>query len=277
MLLVATVVPVAILGTWWLWPLLVIPAALAAPLAGGTGLIVTLLAAAIALAAASSGEATSSAVVVGFVAIVVIAALGAAHEGMGQGQGRGQGILRIRSGRTDPAPPAAAPGDVFDLIAHRDCRRAAETGSPVAVAMVAIPRVGAVGHTHGRDVLDDLLSACTAAVTAAVSGSDLVTGQGDGRYVALVAGSADAARDVGQRMAVALESVAVRDHDGLRVTAGAVAVGVAAWSESDTGPDSLIERATAALREDLVRAGGSGVDDEQVTGAFAAVALADAA
>ena len=270
-LLVVTVIPIVALGTWWLWPLLVVPAALAAPLAGGTGLIATLLASSIALAVASSGDVASPEVFIGFVAIVVVAALGAAHEGMGRG------LVQGWSSHRDGRVAGPAPDQVFDIIADRDCRRAAETGSPVSVAVVAIPRVDSVGRTHGIDALDHLLASCSSAVVGVVSGSDLVTEQGDGRYVALVAGPLDTARDVAQRMAVALESVAVRDHDGLRVTAGEVAVGVAEWSDSDTGPDSLIERAGAALLQDLVRSGRSGVNDDQATGEFRSVAVADAA
>ena len=271
-LLVATVVPIVALGAWWLWPLLVVPAALAAPLAGGTGLIATLLAAAIALAAASSGEVTSSEVVIGFLAIVVVGALGAAHEGMGGGLLSGWSPMRDEARGAGPAPD-----QVFDLIAQRDCRRAAETGSPVSVAIVAIPRVDSVGRTHGDDVLDHLLAACATAVAGVVSGSDLLTEIEEGRYVALVAGPADAARDVGERMAMALEQVAVRDRDGLRVTPGAVAVGVAEWRASDSGPQSLIDRAAADLLQDLVRSGAAGSGDDQATGQFRSVSVADAA
>jgi GGDEF domain-containing protein len=272
LLLVATVVPIVVLDAWWLWPLLVVPAALAAPLAGGTGLIATLLAAAIALAAASSGEVTSSEVFVGFLAIVVVGALGAAHEGMG-----GNMLGAWASARSDSRGSGPAPDQVFDIIAQRDCRRAAETGSPVSVAMVAIPRVDSVGREHGDDVLEHLLDTCSAAVAGVVSGADLLTELGDGRYVALVAGPADAAHEVAQRMAMALERVAIRDRDGLRVTAGAVAVGVAEWTSSDTGPDSLIDRAGAELLQDLVRSGAPGASDDQATGQFTTISVADAA
>ena len=110
-----TVVPIVALGTWWMWPLLVIPAALAAPLAGGTGLIATLLACAIGLAAASGGQVTSAEVLMGFVAVIVVAALGAAHAGMGQGV-----IAAMPSfGRGRDGAVGPAPGDVFDIIAAR--------------------------------------------------------------------------------------------------------------------------------------------------------------
>lgn len=270
-LLAATVIPVVALGTWWMWPLLVVPAALAAPLAGGTGLIAALLASAIALAAASSGDVASAEAATGFLAIVVMAALGAAHAGMTDGIVAG---WAARAPGTRSAGPASR--EVFDLIADRDCRRAAETGSPVAVAIVAIPRVDDIVARHGS-AADDLLDACSAAAAAVPGRSDLVMEDADGRYVALVAGTADAARELGERMATALESVAVRDRDGLRVTAGEVAVGVAQWSPHDTGPDSLIERAGAALRDDLVRAARADAADDQVTGEFRGVAVPDAA
>jgi len=270
-LVLVTVVPIVALGSWWMWPLLVIPAALAAPLAGGTGLIATLLACAIGLAAASGGQVTSLEVFAGFVAIVVVAALGAAHAGMAQGV-----MAALPSfGRQQGRAAAVAPEQVFDLIAARDCRRAAETGSPVSVAIVAVPRVDLIGERHGDDVLDHLLEACTAAVMGITSGSDLVMEQADGRYVALVPGSSEAARELAERIALALEGVAVRDHDGLRVTAGSVGVGVAQWQDGDTGPDALIERAGAALQQDMVRTRATGDDD--VTGEFRAVPVADAA
>lgn len=269
LLLAATVVPIVAMGAWWLWPLLVVPAALAAPLAGGTGLIATLLASAIGLAAASAGDVASAEVATGLLAIVVVAALGAAHAGMTQGI-----VAGWASRGTDRASAGPAPRQVFDLIADRDCRRAAETGSPVAVAIVAIPRVELITARHGSGAVDDLLDACTSAVNGATGRSDLVTEESDGRYVALVAGTADAARDLAERMAAALESVAVRDRDGLRVTTGEVGLGVAQWAHHDTGPDSLIERAAADLRAGMVRAGAG---DDQVTGEFRSVAVPDAA
>lgn len=269
LLLLVTVVPIVALDAWWLWPLLVVPAVLAAPLAGGTGLIATLLACAIGLAAASGGNVTSAEVAAGFIAIIVVAALGAAHAGMGQGV-----IAAMPSfGRERHAGPA--PGDVFDIIATRDCRRAAETGAPVSVAIVAIPRVDAIAARHGDDVLDRLLDASSSAVVGVTSGSDLVMEQSDGRYVALVPGTSDAARELGERIAMAVEGVAVRDHDGLRVTAGSVGVGVAEWRDGDTGPDSLVDRAGAALQHDMVRAGAPA--DDQVTGEFRPAPIADAA
>ena len=269
LLLLVTVVPIVALGSWWMWPLLVIPAVLAAPLAGGTGLIATLLACAIGMAAASGGDVTSAEVTMGFLSIIVVAALGAAHAGMAQGV-----IAAMPSlGRDRAAGPA--PGDVFDIIAARDCRRAAETGTPVSVAIVAVPRVEWIAERHGDDVLDRLLDACSAAVVGTTSGSDLVMEQSDGRFVALVPGTAETARELAERIAMALEGVAVRDHDGLRVTAGSVGVGVAQWRGDDIGPDSLIERAGAALQQDMVRAGAPA--DDQVTGEFRAAPIADAA
>jgi len=271
-LLGVTVVPVVALGGWWMWPLLVVPAALAAPLAGGTGLIAALLASAIALAAASSGDVATAEAFTGFMAIVVVAALGAAHAGMAHGVLHG---LARRRGAT--AGGGAAPREVFDLIADRDCRRAIETGSPVSMAVVAIPGVESLEARHGPAALHDLLDACSAAAAAVPGRSDLVMEDADGRYVALVAGDAEAARDLGDRIAGALEGVAVRDRDGLRLTAGAVAVGVAQWSADDTGPDSLLERASAALRDDMLRSARDGAADDQVTGEFRSVAVPDAA
>lgn len=268
-LLLVTVLPIIALGAWWLWPLLVIPAAVAAPLAGGTGLIATLLACAIALAAASGGEVTSAEVAMGFIAIVVVAALGAAHSGMARGITVGMPSFSRASSRRP------APEEVFDIVAARDCRRAAEAGSPVSVVIVAVPRADSIAQRHGAEVLDSLLDACSAAVDDVTSGSDLVMEQANGRYVALVPGTAEAARDLGERLARALEAVAVRDHDGLRVTAGSVGVGVAQWRDGDAGPDALIERAGAALQQDMVRA--STPAEDQVTGEFRRAAISDAA
>jgi hypothetical protein len=81
-LLAVTVLPIIAVGAWWMWPLLVIPAVLAAPLAGGAGLLGTLLATAIALAAASAGNVSTGEITAGFVAVIVVAALGAVHVGM---------------------------------------------------------------------------------------------------------------------------------------------------------------------------------------------------
>jgi PleD family two-component response regulator len=99
--------------------------------------------------------------------------------------------------------------------------------------------------------------------------------QADGRYVALVPGPAEAARELAERVAMALEGVAVRDRDGLHVTAGSVGIGVAQWREGDAGPDVLIERAGAALQQDMARDAAPG--DDQVTGEFRSAPIADAA
>jgi len=270
-LLAATVLPIVAMGAWWLWPLLVVPAVLAAPLAAGTGLIATLMLSAIALAAASGGDVGSAEILAGFAAIIIVAALGAAHAGMADG-------LMARVARGTAAPAAGmAPDDVFDLIAHRDCRRAAAGGPPVSVAMVAVPHVDSVGRRHGVGTMHALLDAASAAVVRETPGSDLVMEQGDGRYVALVAGTADVAREVAGRIAAALRGVAVRDEDGLRVTPGVVGTGIAQWEPGDSGPDALIERAEAVMLRDLASGGPAGRADEGATDQFRAVAVVDAA
>lgn len=270
-LLAATVVPIVAMGAWWLWPLLVVPAVLAAPLAGGTGLIATILLAVIALASASAGNVDSTEIMAGFAAIITVAGLGAAHAGMTDGL-----IARAARSTAEPAP-GMAPDDVFDVIAHRECSRAAAGGPAVSLAVVAIPRVDSVERLHGTGTMHALLDAASAAVVGAIPGSDLVMEKADGQFVALVAGPADAARDVAGRMAAALGGVAVRAVAGGRVTAGAVATGVAEWEMGDSGPDALIERATAAMLRDLAAAGSAGRAEEGATDQFSAVSVADAA
>ncbi len=264
----ATVGPIVALGTWWLWPLLVVPAALAAPLAGGTGMIATLLASVLALAVASSGDVASAEVATGLLAIIVVAGLGAAHTRTADAR------LAVWPVRSVHRGSAVAPHPVFDRVADRDCRRAAEAGSPVSVVVVAVPRLDSVGRIHGREAHDALLVACSAAITGAASGSDVLADEGGGRYVALVAGGADAARDLGERMAMALEGVVIRGGHGLRVTAGAAAVGVAQWTDGDTEAASLIERAGADLTRDLMRQDAAGSGADQITGEFRRAAAA---
>ncbi|MSO45009.1 MAG: hypothetical protein EXQ74_06890 [Thermoleophilia bacterium] len=270
-LLAGTGIPIVAFGATWVWPLLVIPAVLAAPLAGGTGFIATLLAAAVALAVASGSGVSSSLMVAGFVGMVGVAILGAAHTGRATGR-----VVRVAV-PTDTPDRVLTPHDLFDFIADRDCRRAADTGSSVSVAVVAIPRVDIIGREHGMDVLGDLLGLASAGIARVTATLDLVVEPETGRYVALVAGTAEAARDLAERMATVLEDVAVRGHDGRRVTAGIVALGVAQWTAGDTGVQSMIDRASTALRRDLVRGDAfAHTSGDDVTGSFRVV-VADAA
>lgn len=272
-LLALTVLPIIAVGAWWMWPLLVIPAVLAAPLAGGAGLVGTLLAAAVALAAASAGDVSASEITAGFVAVIVVAALGAMHAGMMEGLAFG--------GRSDAddrdarAPGGLAPVSVFDLIADRDCRRAAEDGAPVSLALVTIPRLDAIVADHGRATGMAFLDAANHGVARVIAPSDLVVDIGDGRFMALVAGTESRAREAAERIAVAIEAVHVRGVGGARITSGAVAIGAAQWAEGDQGIDGMVARAESSLVLDA-RAPGPVADDD-ITGEFRSVAVADAA
>ena len=271
-LLGATVIPIIAVGAWWLWPLLVIPAVLAAPLAGGIGLIATLLAAAVALATASAGQVSAGEITAGFVAVVVLAALGAAHAGMAEGLAFGQRDADDDRGRR---PSGLAPLDVFDLIADRDCQRAAEDGGPVSLALVGITDLDDITTIYGGAVRDALLDAANHGVARVISPSDLVVDIGDGRFMALVSGPAERAREAGDRIAIAIEAVHVRGGGGVRVSAGAIAAGVAQWIDGDQGMEGMLTRAESALIP--VPRTPVGITDTAVTGEFRSVAVADAA
>lgn len=274
-LLAVTVLPIIAVGAWWMWPLLIIPAVLAAPLAGGAGLVGTLLATAIALAAASAGDVSASEITAGFVSIIVVAALGAVHVGMVEGVAFGWGRREDGDGDLAGAPGGLAPIDVFHLVADRDCRRAAESGAPVALALVTTPRLGAIVTDHGRATATAFLDAASRGVARVIAPSDLVVDMGDGRYMALVAGGAGPAREAAERIAVAIEAVHVRGADGARVTSGAVAIGTAQWAEGDQGIDGMVSRAESSLELDARVAHAP--QDDHVTGEFRSVAVADAA
>lgn len=269
-LMAVTFLPIVALGAWWLWPLLVVPAALAAPMAGGSGLIATLLAAAIGMAAASAGGVSAAEITVGFVAIVVVAALGAAHVGMATG---------IAVASEGSRAPELAPREVFEIIADRDCRRAAEAGVPVSLAIVGIPRLDRVTTEHGRAVAADLLAAAHAAAARTTSAADLVVGTDDGRFHALVCGTAEDARETGERIAMALEAVSIRTAERVRVSVGAVGVGTAQWAEGDDGLPALTKRAERDLLSDMVSDtdGRRAFVDDDVTGEFTVMGIPAAA
>ncbi len=273
-LLALTVVPIIAVGAWWLSPLLVIPAVLAAPLAGGAGLIGTLLATAIALAAASGGHMTSAEITAGFVAVVVLAALGAAHTWMAEGRGFARHDVDADA---DVAPRGGGlvPGAVFDVVADRECRRAAEDGVPVSLALVTIPRIVAITTDHGHAIARALLHAANDGVARVISPSDLVVDMADGRFMALVSGPDGRAREAAERIAVALEAIHVRTPGGVRVASGAVAIGVATWADGDVGVDDMVSRAESSLELDT-RAVPATIGD-QITGEFRSVVVADAA
>ena len=274
-LLAVTVLPIIAVGAWWMWPLLIIPAVLAAPLAGGAGLVGTLLATAIALAAASAGDVSASEITAGFVAIIVVAALGAVHAGMVEGVAFGWGHGADADGDLARAPGGLAPIDVFHLVADRDCRRAEEAGAPVALALVTTPRLDAIITDHGRATATAFLDAAGHGVARVIAPSDLVVDMGDGRFMALVAGDAALAREAAERIAVAIEAVQVRGAGGARITSGAVAIGTAQWADGDQGIDGMVSRAESSLELDA-RVAPLPQDDD-ITGEFRSVAVADAA
>ena len=274
-LLAVTVLPIIAVGAWWMWPLLIIHAVLAAPLAGGAGLVGTLLATAIALAAASAGDVSASEITAGFVAIIVVAALGAVHAGMVEGVAFGWGHGADADGDLARAPGGLAPIDVFHLVADRDCRRAEEAGAPVALALVTTPRLDAIITDHGRATATAFLDAAGHGVARVIAPSDLVVDMGDGRFMALVAGDAALAREAAERIAVAIEAVHVRGAGGARITSGAVAIGTAQWADGDQGIDGMVSRAESSLELDA-RVAPLPQDDD-ITGEFRSVAVADAA
>jgi len=274
-LLAVTVLPIIAVGAWWMWPLLVIPAVLAAPLAGGAGLVGTLLATAIALAAASADKVSTGEITAGFVAVIVVAALGAVHVGMVDGLSLGWASTREGGGDGVRAPGGLAPLDVFHLVADRDCRRAAETGAPLALALVTTPRLDEIITDHGRATAVAFLDAANHGVARVIAPSDLVVDMGDGRFMALVAGNAALAREAAERIAVAIEAVHVRGAGGARITSGAVAIGTSQWTEGDRGIDGMVSRAESSLELDTRAAYLLQADD--ITGEFRSVAVADAA
>jgi len=274
-LLAVTVLPIIAVGAWWMWPLLVIPAVLAAPLAGGAGLVGTLLATAIALAAASGGSVSTAEITAGFVAVVVVAALGAVHVGMVDGLSLGWVSTSDADGDATRAPGGLAPRDVFHLVADRDCRRAAETGAPLGLALVTTPRLDEIITDYGRATAMAFLDAANHGVARVIAPSDLVVDMGDGRFMALVAGDATPAREAAERIAVAIEAVHVRGAGGARITSGAVAIGTAQWTEGDQGIDGMVSRAESSLELDRRLASVAQPDD--ITGEFRSVAVADAA
>lgn len=274
-LLAVTVLPIIAVGAWWMWPLLVIPAVLAAPLAGGAGLVGTLLATAIALAAASAGNVSTAEITAGFVAVIVVASLGAVHVGMVDGMSFGWGSAHDVDGDGSRAAGGLAPLDVFHLVADRDCRRAAETGAPLALALVTTPRLDEIITDHGRATATAFLDAANHGVARVISPSDLVVDMGDGLFLALVAGDATLAREAAERIAVAIEAVHVRGAGGARITSGAVAIGTAQWTEGDQGIDGMVSRAESSLELDTRAAYVAQADD--ITGEFRSVAVADAA
>jgi len=274
-LLAVTVLPIIAVGAWWMWPLLIIPAVLAAPLAGGAGLVGTLLATAIALAAASAGNVSTAEITAGFVAVIVVASLGAVHVGMVDGMSFGWGSAHDVDGDGSRAAGGLAPLDVFHLVADRDCRRAAETGAPLGLALVTTPRLGEIITDHGRATATAFLDAANHGVARVIAPSDLVVDMGDGRFMALVAGDATLAREAAERIAVAIEAVHVRGAGGARITSGAVAIGTAQWTEGDQGIDGMVSRAESSLELDTRAAYVAQADD--ITGEFRSVAVADAA
>ena len=217
-LLGATVIPIIAVGAWWLWPLLVIPAVLAAPLAGGIGLIATLLAAAVALAAASAGQVSAGEITAGFVAVVVLAALGAAHAGMAEGLAFGQRDADDDRGRR---PSGLAPLDVFDLIADRDCQRAAEDGGPVSLALVGITDLDDITTIYGGAVRDALLDAANHGVARVISPSDLVVAWEQGVPVSL-----DGERLAGAVLVARLAAASAQYGFGRNIHVGETALGI---------------------------------------------------
>jgi GGDEF domain-containing protein len=144
-----------------------------------------------------------------------------------------------------------------------------------SLALVGITDLDDITTIYGGAVRDALLDAANHGVARVISPSDLVVDMGDGRFMALVSGPAERAREAGDRIAIAIEAVHVRGGGGVRVSAGVVAAGVAQWIDGDQGMEGMLTRAESALIP--VPRTPVGITDTAVTGEFRSVAVADAA
>lgn len=127
--------------------------------------------------------------------------------------------------------------------------RALREGAPLALMMFDIDHFKQVNDCHGHHVGDQVLAAFATRLRACVRSPDLVARYGGEEFVAIMPNATEAravaAAERVRRMAAA-SPVETGAGAQIRVT---VSAGVAGLRPDDGGPDALLRRADAALRE----------------------------
>jgi diguanylate cyclase (GGDEF)-like protein len=136
----------------------------------------------------------------------------------------------------------------LDRMLDREFTQAVVFGRDLSLAHVDLDRFKLINEKHGTAVGDKVLRSCAQVLQSCVRGSDLVARFSGEEFVVVLPGAdRDIARQVAQRMLVALAST---DHDaesgGVRVTAS---IGVATYTTKQRFPSTLalLEAADHAL------------------------------
>jgi len=136
-------------------------------------------------------------------------------------------------------------------------KRAKRRGTPLAVGLLALDRAGLRAEGVGDRGFDRLVVEVARRLSAALRPSDTVARLTADRFAVLAEdlSSEQAAENIAERMSAALVDAFVLDGRTLRVTGQ---IGIALPSEADERPESVLQKADAAL----ARARERGVDYE---------------
>jgi diguanylate cyclase (GGDEF)-like protein len=224
------------------WPLLALPVALAAPLAGPRGLVTALAVTGVVLALVSGGAgADGTALAVGFVTFALAGvAVGAGHL-VKDREARHVAMLSLTDRLTGLGNYA-----YFADALPRECRRAARYGQPLSLVLLDVDRFKAFNDRHGHDAGNRLLAAVGVAILGATRTSDIAVRYGGEEFAVIVPGPAAEAMAVAERVRCAVGELRLPVAGGEEIGT-TISAGVSEFVGTDGDGERLIDRADKAL------------------------------
>jgi diguanylate cyclase (GGDEF)-like protein len=116
---------------------------------------------------------------------------------------------------------------------------------PLAAIMFDVDHFKKVNDTYGHGVGDDVLAELGERLREALRGRDVVGRYGGEEFAAILPGAASAAAEIAERLRRSVAAIAMQTRIGPIPVA--ISVGLAYLSPADTGLESLLSRADAAL------------------------------
>nr|WP_240948391.1 diguanylate cyclase [Planosporangium mesophilum] len=138
----------------------------------------------------------------------------------------------------------------FFEVAEREVAESQRGGAPLAAVILDIDHFKRINDNHGHQVGDDVIRGVVDRLRSQLGDTDLLGRYGGEEFVvllpdAVLSDGADRAQPTAERLRAEVARTAVPTRDGpVEVT---ISVGVAYLRPSDTGPDTLLDRADACL------------------------------
>jgi len=240
--LVAVPVLLLAMGAWQAWPLLMVPVALAAALAGMQGLALTGAIAALVMAVTSGEPGASGGQM--FVALLAAAGLSLLIAGRSAAMERD---LRRASTESLTDRLTGLPNYAFLADAlPRELRRAERYGHPVSLLLLDIDRFKRFNDMHGHAEGNRLLARVGGTLMACARASDLPSRFGGEEFAIVIPGPLAEAAEAAERIRRAVGETRMPVSGGEVTVTVSVGVAEHAAGERLDGAD-LIQRADRAL------------------------------